>query len=94
MKTNRHVGDVHEAKMLAKLLPNNTGEPLRFVDIAFPYAGPDGAARGVLGAHLSWGWAQNIRRSIMEPVDAARKLDALILSADNTVLLGPPGLQG
>lgn len=30
----------------------------------------------------------------MEPVDAARKLDALILSADNTVLLGPPGLQG
>ncbi len=94
VKTNVHVGDVHEAKMLAKLLPNNTGEPLRFVDIAFPYAGPDGTARGVLGAHLSWGWAQDIRRSIMEPVDTARKLDALILSADNTVLMGLPGLQG
>lgn len=94
VKTNLHVGDVHEANMLAQLLPNNTGEPLRFVDIAFPYAGPDGARRGVLGAHISWGWAQDIRRSIMEPVDAARKLDALILSADNTVLLGPPGLQG
>ena len=94
VKAKLHVGDVHEAKMLAQLLPNNTGEPLRFVDIAFPYAGPDGATRGVLAAYLSWGWAQEIRRSIMAPVDAARKLDALILSADNTVLLGPPGLQG
>ena len=94
IKTDVHVGDVHEAKLLAKLLPNNTGEPLRFVDIAFPYAGPDGARMGVLGAHLSWVWARDIQRSIMEPVDAARKLDALILSADNTVLLGPPDLQG
>jgi hypothetical protein len=35
-KSQRSVGDVHEAKLLAKLLPNPTGEPLRFVDVAAP----------------------------------------------------------
>ncbi|MDB5868516.1 MAG: sensor histidine kinase [Polaromonas sp.] len=93
-KNGVHMGDVHEAKLLAKLLPNTTDEPLRFVDIAFPYSDAGGQVQGVLGAHVSWVWAEDIRRSIMEPVDKLRKLDALILSADNTVLLGPPSLQG
>lgn len=94
VKNDIHVGDVHEARLLANLLPDTTGEPLRFVDIAFPYTGPDGETQGVLGAHLSWEWAKDIERSIIEPVDRERMLDALILSADNTVLLGPPDLQG
>ncbi|MBT9477000.1 sensor histidine kinase [Polaromonas sp.] len=93
-KKGIHVGDVHKAKLLSALLPNNTGESSRFVDIAFPYAGTSVQAQGVLGAHLSWAWAQDIQRSIIEPVDKERKLDAMILSADNTVLLGPPALQG
>lgn len=89
-----YVGDVHEAKLLSKLLPNPTGEPMRFVDIAFPYAGLNGENQGVLGAHLSWIWAKEIQRSIIEPVDRERKVDALILSSTNTVLLGPSDLQG
>ena len=89
-----HVGDVHEAKLLAKLLPNTTGEPLRFVDIAFPYARADGRVQGVLGAHLSWEWAKAIEQSITEPVGKERQVEALILSADNKVLLGPADLQG
>lgn len=89
-----HVSDVHEAELLANLLPNSTGEPLRFVDISTPYASRDGKNKGVLGVHLSWAWARDVQRSIMEPVDGARKLDAMILSADDKVLLGPPGLQG
>nr|MDQ3061097.1 ATP-binding protein [Pseudomonadota bacterium] len=94
VQKNQHVGDVHEARLLAKLLPNPTGEPLRFVDIAFPYAGAAGRSGGVLGAHLAWDWARDIQQSITEPIDKERKVDALILSLDNTVLLGPPELQG
>ena len=30
------IGDVHEAVLLAKLLPNPTGEAMKFVDIAMP----------------------------------------------------------
>ena len=87
------VGDVHEAKLLAKLLPNSSSEPLRFVDVAFPYERTGGAS-GVLGAHLSWEWAQEIRRSIVDAVPRDHKVDALIVSKDNSVLLGPSELQG
>lgn len=89
-----HVGDLHEAKLLAKLLPNASDEPLRFVDIAFAYVGPDNKSQGVLGAHLYWEWAKDIRKSIVDPVARDRKVDALIVSADNKVLLGPADLQG
>ena len=88
-----YVGDVHEAKLLATQLPNASNEPLRFVDIAFPY-GLDGGASGVLGAHLSWEWARDISSSILDAVPRPFKVDALIVSADNVVLLGPPDLQG
>ncbi len=94
VKNNIHVGDVDEVKLLTKLLPNTTGEPLRFIDIAFSYAGPDGKARGVLGAYLSWTWVKDIEQSIIEPLASARKVDTLIVSIDNTILSGPPGLQG
>ncbi|MGH8440909.1 MAG: ATP-binding protein, partial [Pseudomonas sp.] len=89
-----HVGDLHEAKLLARLLPNATDEPLRFVDIAFAYVGPDNKAQGVLGAHLYWEWAKDIQKSIIEPVARERRVDALIVSTDNKVLLGTSDLQG
>ncbi|HEY8356445.1 MAG TPA: PAS domain-containing sensor histidine kinase, partial [Ramlibacter sp.] len=45
-----HLGDVHEAVVLAKLLGGDAGgEPLRFYDVAFALS--DGS---VLGAHVSW----------------------------------------
>ena len=87
------VSDVHEAKQLVPLLPNSSNEPSRFVDVAFPY-GRDGSASGVLGAHLSLEWAQDIRRSIVEAVPREHDVDALIVAMDNSVLLGPPDLQG
>jgi PAS domain S-box-containing protein len=90
-----HVGDVHEAVLLAKLLPQpQQGEPMRFVDVAFPYFGKDGKPLGVLGAHLSWQWARDVERSIIAPIAARRRVEALIVSAAGVVLLGPPELQG
>ncbi|HEY9596439.1 MAG TPA: cache domain-containing protein, partial [Cyanophyceae cyanobacterium] len=90
--TNPYVGDVHEAALLAKLLPNSTGEPLRFVDIAAAVTNEDGTFQGVLGAHLSWNWAKKVEESLMQPWQKHSQVDVLILSKNGTVLLGPPSL--
>jgi PAS domain S-box-containing protein len=89
-----YVGDVHEAKLLAKLLPNPANEPKRFVDVAFPYTDASGKVIGVLGAHLSWTWASDIERSIILPTAVRRKVESIIVSDDGKVLLGPAGMQG
>ncbi|WP_420476199.1 ATP-binding protein [Noviherbaspirillum sp. ST9] len=89
-----NVGDVHEAVLLAKLLPNPANEPKRFVDVAFPYADKSGRIQGVLGVHLSWQWAREVEQSVMDPIATRRKVEALIVGTDGTVLLGPPGMQG
>ncbi|MCP1312839.1 MULTISPECIES: GGDEF domain-containing protein [unclassified Halomonas] len=86
------VGDVHEAVLLASLLPNPSGEALKFVDIATPVHDSAGRFRGVLAVHLSWQWAEYIQRSMMVPDQGG--MDMLLLAADNTVLLGPQELLG
>jgi diguanylate cyclase (GGDEF)-like protein/PAS domain S-box-containing protein len=87
------VGDVHSALLLAKLLPAQP-EPWRFVDIAVPVRGADGEVHGVLGAHLSWDWAAQIKRELVDKVLAQHQAEALVLSADGTVLLGPADVLG
>jgi len=89
----KHVGDVHEALLLAKLLPRRS-EPWRFVDVAFPWLDERGAVAGVLGVHLSWQWARDVERSVMAGVGARRHVEALIVDAGGYVLLGPPGMAG
>ena len=90
--TQPYVGDVHEAVLLAKLLPNPTKEPLRFVDVAAAVTDDKGAFQGVLGAHLSWDWAKKLEESLLQPVLKHSHVEVLILSKDGTVLLGPPSL--
>ncbi len=93
-RTQPFVGDVHEAKLLAKLLPTDAnGQPLRFVDVAMPVHGVDGALRGVLGAHLSWTWAQEVERSLLAPIEQRQQVEILVLDRDGVVLLGPQPLQ-
>jgi PAS domain S-box-containing protein len=89
----KHAGDVHEALLLAKLLPQRE-EPWRFVDVAFPVLDAAGQPQGVLGVHLSWQWARDVERSVFAPTAARRRVEALIVDAAGTVLLGPPGWQG
>ncbi len=89
----KHAGDVHEAVLLAKLLPQQQ-EPWRFVDVAFPVPDEAGQPQGVLGVHLSWQWARDVERSVIAPIAARRSVEALIVDAKGTVLLGPPGWQG
>ncbi|WP_447555529.1 sensor domain-containing diguanylate cyclase [Vreelandella sp. EE22] len=88
------VGDVHEAVLLASLLPSPSGEALKFVDIATPVYHRDGHFQGVLAVHLSWQWAEYIQRSMLTPGQEQSGMDMLLLAADNTVLLGPQDLLG
>jgi signal transduction histidine kinase/CheY-like chemotaxis protein len=88
-----HVHDVHDAKLLAKHLPLDRGNPQRFVDLAFPVQLHDGERAGVLGAHLSWGWIGQLGRMFNAPV-ADRPVDIMLLAADGTVLLGPDDAVG
>jgi len=89
-----HIGDVHEAVKLAKLIPSTDGQPVRFVDVAFPVMNAAGGSAGVLGAHLSWQWARDVERSVILPIQAGRQVQAMIADSQGTVLLGPSELLG
>lgn len=88
-----YVGDVHPAVLLEKLLPAQD-EPWRFVDVAAPVYGPDGELRGVLGAHLSWGWARQVHARLLDPALSKHGAEVLIVASNGKVLLGPPGTEG
>ncbi|MDQ2102707.1 HAMP domain-containing protein [Azospirillum isscasi] len=89
-------GDLHEALLLARTLPPNpNGEPLRFVDIAMPLVRKDGVPLGVLGAHLSWSWANEVAGSVLGRSGGGKPdMDAFVLSREGVVLMGPQDLQG
>ena len=88
------IGDVHEAVLLAQLLPNPSGEELQFVDIATPVYDRNEELQGVLAVHLSWEWAEYIQQSIFSPAKKRQNNEILLLSAGGTVLLGPKALMG
>jgi len=85
-----YVHDVHAAKLLATLLPQEGGAPMRFVDLAFPYFDARGEQAGVLGAHLSWAWARQVQGLFSNPGQAPD--ETLIVSRDGKVLYGPAPL--
>lgn len=86
-----HLGDVHEAVLLAKALRPADGAAPRYYDVAFPLQGGPGSA--VLGAHVSWDWAQDVRQAIFG-VGRRAEFEPLIVSEDGVVLLGPAALEG
>lgn len=88
------MSDVRDAVLLAPLLGQVDGGPLRFVDVAFPLKDASGQATGVLGVHISWKWAGDIRDAIFGPVTRHRTVELLIVSNTGSVLLGPDGVQG
>ena len=84
------VEDVHAAVLLQALLkPHADGTPFRFVDVAAPVR--DGAGRivGVLGAHLSWRWADVVRREVLSSRRPELREDIVVLDRAGRVLLGP-----
>lgn len=81
------VGDVHEAVLLARLLAApRSGEPLRFVDIAFPVYGEGNRLIGILGAHLGFEWVQELRERALQ---GNGDKEVWVLAADGQMLVGP-----
>lgn len=81
------VGDLHEAKLLAdKLPPLPSGEPLRFLYVAHPVYNEQGEVLGVLGAHLSWQWVDDVRRALETNIPENRKISFLIVDKDDVVV--------
>lgn len=82
-----YVGDVHEAKLLATLLPAQpSGEPTRFIDFAAPIRDADGRLRGVVGAHAHWRWITGLVDGVTRRQSPGGGIDALILDRDGRVL--------
>ena len=86
-----YVGDLHDAQMLSKLVPGPGGEALRLVDVAAPIHDSHGVVTGVLGAHLSWHWAEGLRQDQMAANDP---VEVFFLNAAGEVIMGPDGIRG
>lgn len=95
-KKGTFIGDVHNAVLLANLLPNPNGEPMQFVDISKPLTDKNGNFSGVLAAHLSWEWSKQVKAAIIKPLkDELSEAEVFVVSGlDGTVLLGPEGMTG
>ncbi|HET8870036.1 MAG TPA: diguanylate cyclase [Aquabacterium sp.] len=93
LKSSPYVGDVHNAALLAQLLPQQR-EPWRFVDISVPVVDAQGRVSHVLGAHLSWEWARDLRDSLIAPAAKEYQADVFVISNSGQVLLGPKGSEG
>jgi signal transduction histidine kinase/HAMP domain-containing protein len=88
-KTRPYVGDVHEALLLSQLLPKAPNdEPLRFIDVAAPVFNAQSQFLGVLGAHLSWSWASEVRDSLILPREQKAQIEAFIFDTKGKLLLG------
>lgn len=87
------VGDRHEAKLLAKLLPPPAdGEPLRFIDFAAPVLDRDGRLRAVLGTHVHWSWVQALVGEVLQ-AHGGQGVELLLLDRQRRVLY-PQSLAG
>jgi diguanylate cyclase (GGDEF)-like protein len=95
-KNGTFIGDVHNAVLLANLLPNPTGEPMQFVDISKALTDEKGNFTGVLATHLSWEWSRQVQNQIVEPLkDELSGAEVFVVSkTDNSVLLGPDEMIG
>lgn len=81
-------GDVHEAKLLSKLIPHSSDEPLRFVDVSGPVTNKRGEVIGVVGAHLSWDWAKEIRESLIVKSVEIPAGELFIINKESEIILG------
>ncbi|MFN3437066.1 MAG: diguanylate cyclase [Acidovorax sp.] len=87
-----HVGDVHPAKLLERLLPPlASGEPYRFVDFAAPIR-VNATTVGVLGIHGSWEWTREVLESLTPPRSDESALELFIFDQAGEMILAPSGV--
>ncbi|WLV25389.1 diguanylate cyclase [Aciduricibacillus chroicocephali] len=94
-KDGPFIGDVHDAVLLAKLLPNPSGEAMKFVDISIPIHNNKGEFIGVLATHLSWEWVKELRDTVKATIQNRENLEFFIVSdKSNDIILGPKNMLG
>jgi diguanylate cyclase (GGDEF)-like protein len=82
------------AMLASPALPSMaSSQPKRIVDLAAPII-DDGDVVGVLGAYLSWTWAEDVERSLLAPLRQRRGTELFVLNANGVVVLGSPDLIG
>lgn len=88
-KQGMYVGDLHEAKLLAKLLPPLPGAegPLRFIDFSVRISNPQGQPRAILGAHAHWQWSSDLIKLVTPPDAEQRGVELFIIDKNNQVIL-------
>ena len=87
-------GDVHEALLLAKLLPHPAStEPLRFIDFAAPIRNKEGQVIGVVAAHAHWNWVTETVQRVANRRERDSGSEILIVSEAGNVLY-PQALAG
>ncbi len=79
-----YLGDMHDALLLSKLLPNPSGDMFYLVDVAAPVIDSKGKLQGVLCGHLFWKWAEDVLDS-----KKTKGKDIFLLTKDGVVLSGP-----
>jgi HAMP domain-containing protein len=86
-----YAGDVHEAVLLRRLVgPADPAAPFRLIDFAQPLRRPDGTTVGVIASNVGLGWLRDrIRSAATGP-----GREALLVSRDGMVLVGPAALEG
>ncbi|MGK9055490.1 cache domain-containing protein [Neorhizobium petrolearium] len=83
----RYAGDVHEAVLLASLLPGAGGEPRRFLDLATPVKNAGGGTMGVLGLHLNFTWA----RDYLKELSKALGVDVFLVNSQGQAIVATDG---
>jgi diguanylate cyclase len=90
-----YLGDVHEAKLLAKILPpSQSGEPLRFVDFAAPVKDKNGQLIGVLGAHANWEWVRDVVNTLRSTRAKDKGVLVYIINKNGETIHRPLGTEG
>lgn len=77
-------GDVHEALLLAELLPSQDGATRRFLDLATPIRDSDGQVTGVLGLHLDQSWARDYLARTAENLE----IEAFLVDREGQIVIG------
>lgn len=88
-----HLGSVHDAFLLAKIMPKPKWDdlPLRLVDVSAPILDESGQLLGVICGHLGWDWAFEMRAKLLgSPM--LKGVDLLVARADGHLLMGTPAL--
>lgn len=85
------IGDIHGALLLQALLRPDSGEPLRFVDVAAPVRDDQGRLTGVIGAHLYTEWVAALVEAVVRTADDMQGARVLIINNNEQLIVGPPG---